>query len=831
MKELFILLILFLVVPACAEDIFIEAESSPAHTFSEVAAFENIVSGGKILRLFEAADPPAEGYCAKLPFKTDSDGRHHIWIAASVPGGTSNFWWKLDEGEWNHYTLDTLKDFYEAYGVSGVMGWMRLDSLPITKGDHTLTIRVNERRISDEHGYIMYLDAVFISTRFAFPRGLVTPADVPNLQPRAVPPTPVKRAGKPGPRQMLGSSIMEGLGDEIMTSIGFTLLMSDSDHLTVNETEPGKWDWTKADAGFAEARRVGAKWQYFPHFHWPPEWYRNSDKYVPTTGLRTKRKLACMSIWSPNAQEWLDHCYTALAEHYGSDNKKLAAIYLGVHGDFGETLFPMGWHPLEKQRFGPEGEGAPDFWCGDPYARADFRKFAQERYGSLDKINSAWGTKFESLRKVDYPPCAYGTSSDVTSTTQIRRYWLDFYEWFNGSMTRFVGDVCRIARKHFPNTLLKLPVGGGEEAVVYAQDNSAQVKVASEYGVQVRSTHGGYLPFPQNCISPLKRLSTAAKFYKVPFWTEAPGNTSAKGAVTRFMENICCGNFGYWDWSGGPVGASDTFREYSEFLTTEKPVVDAALFFPMTDHRLHPEIGYPRRLSRMGADLRDVMDYDVVDELLINDGALKGYRVMFWLQGEFIEAKTLASIAKWVERGGILVKLGTALQTVEGTTPLTEELLGLASGVQTVSQGSKLEIIDGKFLRHVNEFTGKTADLAAAQVDQKAVVLAKVGDQPAAWALRRGKGWIIVWAGAEEKSQAERTFYELSRDVVYNISALDAKKSDAREIDTAWDGVYTVLLANGEAILHNFGDEPQTKSVAGTEVTLPPYSLRSVMAR
>ncbi len=59
-------------------------------------------------------------------------------------------------------------------------------------------------------------------------------------------------------------------------------------------------------------------------------------------------------------------------------------------------------------------------------------------------------------------------------------------------MTKFTGEVCRIARHYFPDTLLELPVGGGSENVMYGQDTTALPKIARQYGVHIRSTHGGY---------------------------------------------------------------------------------------------------------------------------------------------------------------------------------------------------------------------------------------------------------------------------------------------------------------------------------------------------
>jgi len=655
---------------------------------------------------------------------------------------------------------------------------------------------------------------------------------------------PVKRAGKPGPRMMLGTSVMSDEQNQIVKSLGFTLLQSggSAENISVSENQ---WDWSLSDKHLATCRKAGLKCQYFAVFHWAPEWYRNSKEFVPSVGLRSSRELACMSLWSPDILRWFEYGYAALAEHYG---RKIDAIYVGVHGDYGETLFPMGWYP--RKNLGDKGVGLYDYWCGDAYACADFRRFVRDKYGNINKLNAAWGSQFDFFESVGYPQAAYikafdynrsteqsrawldSVGFDITSTAQKRRYWLDFVQWHYDSMTNFAGEVCRIARKYFPETILMLPLGGPKEVLEYGQDSTALVKAASKSTVQIRSTHGRHWPFPENYSTMLRRIATACKYYDVPFWTEPPDQVSPEDEVGRFMESISSGTWAFWDHGGNPLRAADTFREYSAFLTLEKPVVDVCLFFPTTQHRLQPHIEYPQRLKSFGAELRDVIDYDIVDEQLIEDGALERYRVLVWVEGSFIEAKVLSRIASWVRDGGVLVKFGAdAIQTVEGDTLLSRQLLGTTAKTSliTLKAQNRISVKHTSFLRHVAAYEDRMADIAATRLDERAVVLGTAANHPAAWAMPRGKGWVIVWAGFAGTKQSQQTFYELVRDAVYNLSGLDATKSNAEEVDTDWDDVYATLLSNGEVMLHNFATEPRTKVVTGTKITLPPKSLRSVL--
>lgn len=85
---------------------------------------------------------------------------------------------------------------------------------------------------------------------------------------------------------------------------------------------------------------------------------------------------------------------------------------------------------------------------------------------------------------------------------------------------------------------------------------------------------------------------------------------------------------------------------------------------------------------------------------------------------------------------------------------------------------------------------------------------------------------MIVEAGDDQA-----TFIDLVRDAVYDLSMLDPTKTDALEVDTDGDGVYSTLLANGEVILYNFTAEPRTKTVLGGTMMLPPNSLRSLLIK
>lgn len=66
--------------------------------------------------------------------------------------------------------------------------------------------------------------------------------------------------------------------------------------------------------------------------------------------------------------------------------------------------------------------------------------------------------------------------------------------------------------------------------------------------------------------------------------------------------------------------------------------------------------------------MRDIMDFDVLDENLITDGALEKYKVLIMTDGNFLERETFESILAWITDGGILFLTDQqmALETIEG---------------------------------------------------------------------------------------------------------------------------------------------------------------------
>jgi len=576
--------------------------------------------------------------------------------------------------------------------------------------------------------------------------------------------------------------------------LGFTLFQTDSKHLSINDRPDGSWDWGVFDEQCAHTldeacERVtaeGLQWMLFPHFAFPAPWYRESVEFTRIRCLEHDDTIEAFSLFEPKALDYLERGYRALAEHFG---EKISAFYLGVHGDYGECMYPAACRMNPGQRDDWERRlgnlhNHYGYWCGDALAREDFRKTVLARHGGLAAVNRAWSAAYTDESEITYPPIppqwqeqnVRGLPDSVSSV-----HWLDFTRWYLDSMTAYSRAVACAANRHFPGVLKMFPLGSGDEDVRVGQDNSGLVKMASEEGVAVRSTHGGCNEFSDNAVTMLTRISSACKFYGVGFSSEPPGSTSSERMVSRVFESICSGAAGIFDWQSNPSKPDngEVYRKYRDILVVDKPVVRVALFYPQTWHYLHPEESYPARFRKMGGKIRSLAHFDIIDERMVADGAAEQYDFIVHLQGDVVERTTVRSLIAWVEKGGVLCS----------------------------------------FMLDVLKYTdGGTFDLRC---------LLPSSDKPAP--IRVGRGAVCAVRGGEDEiEEKELEYYRLLGDVFYDAPITGTRGSTPLDgVYRTTAGVYGVVLESGRRLVYNSTSNEVTVTLGGGCV-LPPHSITEV---
>ena len=552
---------------------------------------------------------------------------------------------------------------------------------------------------------------------------------------------------------------LEGLPAEwapLMHDLGVTMMQIDAPHVTTPEVAEGEWDWSAIDRCTAECRSLGFEVMLFPHWHWPPDWYERKYGLEGIRCLEHDERLPCLSVWDPATLPWFERCIAALAAHYTATHGRLEGLFLGIHGDYGECMFPMSSAAELADRFrfergGTVSHGHCGYWCGDRFARADFPRCLIEQYGSLDGLNDAWSSRFARAEDVAFPHCGTGP----------RRPWLDFVTWYRASMTRFSGAVADMYRRHFPDTVLTVPLGGGVEPPEFGQDNTALAKVMQASGTAIRSTANTCLyrsPDLEGRVNKfgrsyaiLKRVKGACRLYDMPMWL-APPSRDAFSVTVGIFEALSCGVAGCLDWGRTFERRQEQYRKFKGLLRGVDPRVDTAVYFPIASHFLADKAStyrgnMPARFWDGCTLLRAVCDYDVVDDLLIREGALGHYRRLIVFEADIIERDVVEALASWLHDGGrIIASVGERMETVEGDEAPMRQLLGVGGGRRVTELSESVVLGDDAAFEGVG-----AADLEALRtgwigIGGSATPLVTRGDAHVAWRHAAGGGSVIAIA-------------------------------------------------------------------------------------
>ena len=313
---------------------------------------------------------------------------------------------------------------------------------------------------------------------------------------------------------------------------------------------------------------------------------------------------------------------------------QIDALRIGSPYDYGETHYPAG----DANRTFPDAHVHQGWWAGEPEAKQHFQHWVQVKHGSIDRLNAAWGTHLTAF-EFDYP-------RDPTSP----RRWLDFVEWYHEAFIERLGVLFDVARKHFPETPICVNMGWPVEKLVLGQDLSGLVKMLASRGIIVRTPTG---PMVTHLYT--RRVATAARFYRAPKLSTEPADGSAPlGEIAgALFKDLTTGVRWHFDYAPNMERASASFQQSRTLPQHDYPRIDSAIFFPTTAHRLDDwewhegfQGGYPEGMAPWLESLRDILDYDVVDERLIGDGALRDYRLLIWPSGGWGDRASLRRHAR-----------------------------------------------------------------------------------------------------------------------------------------------------------------------------------------
>jgi hypothetical protein len=280
-----------------------------------------------------------------------------------------------------------------------------------------------------------------------------------------------------------------------------------------------------------------------------------------------------------------------------------------------------------------------------------------------------------------------------------------------------------------------------------------------------------------------RRVSTACRVYDVPYFTEPPGNVDRHRELRRIFYDISNGTQTWFDYPGNLDGARDLLAENLEHMNGQPPVCDVGYLMPSSWWWCHPDLHFPERTIRFAEGLRDRMDYEVVDELMVRDGALEelGLRVVAIVEGDFMQVQTLKALRAWVDSGGVLALMG---------------------------------------VDHLEDIDGGSAEFAALFPEQPGE-----GSAAAVWESGRpvGKGYVVFIPGTDEA--ATDLQQQMMLELTYRLRDLDPSRANAVLVDEEQDGIVTTLFAD-RALFYNGTDRLVRKPVVFRPEDFPPGAPR-----
>lgn len=434
------------------------------------------------------------------------------------------------------------------------------------------------------------------------------------------------------------------------------------------EKEPGKLDWSCFDARVEAVEKAGFEVGLLPWFMHPPKW---ETEMVRSKCLEHGEESTIISLWEPKLLELYDRLYAELAKRYG---ERIKYLYFSFHGDFGEPQYP---NSTSHYQFSPP-HGHQGFWCADELARADYKKYLQKKYASLDELNQAWGTAFRDWNDDLMPRMPF-----VKNPLPMRA---DFRMWYTKSMENFSDRVGAIIRKHFPTTRGGVPIGSLREPLAVGQVKSQEVKRLAKYNTLIRWT--GLLniyDFGTMNLSTLRVASPTRYYSQSEFGTEAALLLNGDMAYHVLYTNISNGSSVLHNDLTNITRGWEDYQAWKDKMPVLPVHCSIAVFYPVEGEQLEcmlPENADPEaakkknqvsgaasisdaiftrgewkltvsdELYREAAALRGRFNYELADSYMIEDGFLDGMKDLVIVSTCPIPQKTAGIILKWVKNGG-----------------------------------------------------------------------------------------------------------------------------------------------------------------------------------
>ena len=424
------------------------------------------------------------------------------------------------------------------------------------------------------------------------------------------------------------------------------------------EREPGKWEWAQHDAMEKALHAAGLKYVVYNWAHFPPVWLREQkEKRTLLKCLEHGEETNYLSVFDPRTIEWYDHFYKSIHDHFGD---RVDDIYACILGPYGEGNYPLAVPDWINMGHCHEG-----YWCGDEHATRSFRAAMQRKYGTIERLNAAWGTKLSSFEEV-LPPAEIARKDFKPTLAAFpkgkdKRRWLDFITWYHQAIIDFAEQALKTVLKYYPPSKVRIKPGGsagGVNPLPWGTYCPGYARMAKGYGIVIQ---------PADCQGAVfadKWMGTAYQFYGVTESTEPATALDQKAFVRRVFSDASAGAKQFFTYEFEQHVPD--IHKYVHLITGKSGETEVAVYCPTTLYRLGANLGFTIQASN---EMRDACEYDVLDEALILDGALDAqrYKALVICQAEVVDEPVLEKFAAYAKAGGRLVVVGsTPIKDVAG---------------------------------------------------------------------------------------------------------------------------------------------------------------------
>jgi len=594
------------------------------------------------------------------------------------------------------------------------------------------------------------------------------------------------------------------------------------------EKERGVMDWSEYDADVVLLKKHGLQWVPFiiaGPWYVTPEFVRRDPEIAMLRCLEHGRESAIPSLWSPRLRDYVRAYLRTFAEHYLPQGI-LESINLGITGDYGEAIYSViGNWPGEYHSHG-------GFWCGDALALADFRRAMKELYaGDIGALNGAWKSRYGSFEEVT--PFLPGEAPSVRARLEMLR-------WYRDSMTNYAEFWLSAAREFFPETEVYLCTGG-DMAPEHGSDFSAQAKIAARYGAGIRITNEAS-SFPQN-VALTRLVGSACRFYGAYFGHEPASAVTPVGMLGRLFNAVSSGARQLFLYNtpeliaereGKPaIGDGGIYHlKYKDWQKVAAPVIDVGLLYP-TSSSTHAFNDYGT-FRDLAAEIRRAVDYDFVDERLIQDGALKNIPILIIIGADILEDLTVQKITDWVSGGGVLFVLGSRPADWDGATAQFDRAIGLTPDSDEIQGITELAIDSPQRLPSIAalQATFIARAFTALASDAEPLLSMRYTDKgKVAWRRDFGRGRVYAYFGPLDLRQKEESWmvarnlpFLFFKDGVSDAVRDGKLKGAPASLNFGVRDVYLVETQEGLRAL-NMGDATKKIAYPGGGVEIPGRSF------